>query len=300
MNRLGYNFLAQTVADRGRAEARMELCPPQSIVVMDDAGWAVHLKRKFPSTLVIHRGYRKYDPALHEGTTPEAFVRDNLYFANTGVLVQVYNEPDTYKEGFSKAVDFCCAVYDLGKPRGLRFSFLNIGMGHMAEWAVPKLDPLLRRLAGYAYGDVFGVHEYATDSMRTERPHHIGRFELVANRVRQLGRLPVQFGVTEYGRDEHGGYSDGYKDHMTSQQYAAFRASGMSAYREFNAPAAIYSYGKGYGWDKFNVEDDRGACGHRGPRPALSSAVARCASQMVIGCKSIIKLGLVHLNPSAG
>jgi len=204
--------------------------------------------------LVIHRTYRPYDSALHKYTTAAQFVEQNMVFSGSNVLVQVYNEPGTYDAEFAKVIKFCCEVYDLGTPRGLRFAFVNQAVGHVAEYNIPLCDPLLKRLAGYVPGSIWGVHEYATYA--GDRPYRIGRFEMIANRVRQLGLAPVQFGVTEYGRDEHGGFNDGYKWHMTSLQYGKFLQDGMPAYRPFNAPTAVFCYGPGYGWNNFNVEGD--------------------------------------------
>jgi len=149
---------------------------------------------------------------LHKYHDGRAVRRRQHGLSGSNDLVQVYNEPGHLRRGIRQVIKFCCEVYDLGTPRGLRFAFVNQAVGHVAEYNVPLCDPLLKTAAGYVPGSIWAYHEYAThagDSSLQER-----RFELIANRVRQLGLAPVQFGVTEYGRDEHGGFNDGYKWHM--------------------------------------------------------------------------------------
>ena len=260
MNRIGKQYLAHTVDDRGKAESGLYAMPSQSCVIVDEPSWAINLKKRFPSILVIHRTTlpNENDKKLHDLMSPAKFIEDNRVFANTNVLVQVYNEPETYRT-FQPAVNFCAALYDenLRQKAGLRFCFLNVGMGHIAEYAAPMLDPLLYRVAGYVQGSVIGVHEYAERSTKLERPDRIGRFELITNRCRQLGLPPVQLAVTEFGRDSGGGYDDGYQSHMTSEQYVQFIWEAMDAYAPFNIPINIFCYGHGYHrWDKFNIEHD--------------------------------------------
>jgi hypothetical protein len=266
MNRIGIQYLAHSVDDRQKAEARFRECPSQSVVIVDDPTWAINFKKQHPSTLVIHRTTlpNENDKHFHDLMKPRDFIEMNRVFADTNVVVQVYNEPETYRD-FGKVIDFCAALHDENLAlRGnrvygpLRFCFLNVGMGHVAEFAPPLMDPLLRRLSGYSQGSVLGVHEYAERSTKLERPHHIGRFELIANRCRQLGIRPVQFAVTEFGRDSGGGYNDGYQSHMSPEEYVQFIWEAMDAYSPFNIPINVFCYGHGYRrWDKFNIEHDQ-------------------------------------------
>jgi hypothetical protein len=251
----GLNILAQSVNDRQRLLNHLERSKPRSVVVMDDLGFALAVRKATPQTTVVYRSYHPHDHEWHTKVSPAEWLAQHVALAQEGLVLQVLNEPQGYGD-LQPLVRWCVEVMERAAQQNIRVCLPNFAVGHPKEDFGAELDDLLRAFNRFPQ-HIFGVHEYAQQSTRDERPYRIGRFTTILRRADVLGLRRPQVIVTEHGRDVGGGESDGWRGlGLSEDAYFQFLADCVDLYNEYDVSSCIFCYGGGGGgrWRSFDVE----------------------------------------------
>jgi hypothetical protein len=251
----GLNILAQTVGDRQHLLNYLEQTKPRSVVVMDDLGFALAVRKTTPQTTVVYRSYDPHDHESHYQVAAADWFAQHAPLAQEGLVLQVLNEPNGYGD-LQPLVKWCVEIMMLAAQQNIRVCLPNFAVGHPKEDFGAELDDLLRAFDRYPQ-HILGVHEYAQNSTRDERPYRIGRFSTILRRADALGLRRPQVIVTEHGRDVGGGVNDGWRGlGLSEEAYSSFLTDCSDIYNEYDASACIFCYGIGADarWRSFDVE----------------------------------------------
>jgi hypothetical protein len=254
----GFNVLAQTVHDRERLRAQVRANKPGALVVMDSLELTFQLKADSPKSKVIFRAYDPRDTEWHHHFKDNVGAYLDMFnnLRNTGIYVQVYNEPNTYQD-IKPMIAWLCALVVEADKRGILLCVGNVAVGHPNTANITDWDPLIRLLAQYPR-HLLGVHEYWQSSPVGE-PQHIGRFQHFYRRADAIGVRRPNIVVTEFGRDFGGGHEDGWNYFYGGNQqlYWTKMQEAMAVYRRFNIPVCIFGYGEGGGghWKHFDIQN---------------------------------------------
>lgn len=256
----GLNILAQFVSDRQRLLNHLEQSKPRSVVVMDDLGFAIAIRKATPQTTVIYRSYHPHDHEWHTHLSPADWLTQHASLAQEGLVLQVLNEPQGYGD-LQPLVRWCVEIMERAAQQNIRLCLPNFAVGHPKEDFGSELDDLLQGFQRFRLPDgqnhILGVHEYAQQSTRDERPYRIGRFSTILLRADALGLRRPQVIVTEHGRDVGGGENDGWRGlGLSEDSYFQFIVDCADIYNEYDVSSCIFCYGGGGGgrWRSFDVE----------------------------------------------
>jgi hypothetical protein len=260
MRGYGVNIVPQVNADNCIAYLRR--LRPAWVVVMDEYGLAVRIRREVPGVGVIFRRYAagEAEKDWHRRVTAEQWLAARGGDATDGIVLQVFNEPNGYEDLRGLAA-WCADLMRRARAQGIRLALPGWGLGHPEEARIARgeLDVMLREFGDCeaADGHVLMVHEYAVKSMREERPFHIGRYRYTLARMTALGLPLPTVVIGEHGRDVRGTpgvEGDGWQRVMTDGQYTAFLQAGEDAYA--GVARCLFCYTDGNAdWATFNVAD---------------------------------------------
>jgi hypothetical protein len=253
MSTFGLNILPRY--NRGRLLDLISKLKPGACVVMDDYDLAVDIKQQHPSTEVIFRAWNSKDGNYHNDIKPEQWYETHRRFGENDIVVQVLNEPSG-SDNLPQLAKWCAEIMKLADQDGIRLALPNFGMGNPDEnkLANGEIDPLFLAF-NRSPNHILTLHEY-THKKPSEVPWLIGRFKNVVKRLHQLEVEIPQIVITEFGHDIGGGHGDGYKNHMTSEEYAAFMRDAGPIYSKAGIFVCVYCAGPGYGWESFDVLGD--------------------------------------------
>ena len=257
---IGANILAPWVADRAAMYDWLVRANPRSVVVCDEPNVAAQVKAALPKARVIHRWVREGDGSI-ANWTPQAWVRDFVLPLPPGVMGYVLNEPG----GDWRAVaSYLVTVMRLVAPLNIPLVLGNFSKGQPPRSAVDggELDEFLLAFNDFPI-NFLGYHPYFADDPATDE--HASWHTVFLNRAAKIG-AKVRLIATEAGRDERGGYHDGYRVHMPSISFAEKLTRQARTLDEFGIDMAPFCYGTGgpikvlgvevHHWENFNFEDD--------------------------------------------
>lgn len=205
---------------------------------MDDIDSARDEKRRHPDWLTVHRWWRQGDGALYRTMSPMSFYDEYARFGDTGVVIQVMNEPTGYgaqgsQDDLEKIADWSAKLQDLFGAAGISLALPNFGEGHPDEKRLSELDAHWLALKKWQTLHYHAVHEYGTWRGMTYDdpadkadvyPWRVGRFKFTADYCQQhYGFIPNML-ITEWGIDSaHDGtaYRGWRTTGMTGKAYAA-------------------------------------------------------------------------------
>ncbi len=257
---IGANILAPWVADRAAMYDWLVRANPRSVVVCDEPNVAAQVKAALPKARVIHRWVREGDGSI-ANWTPQAWVRDFVLPLPPGVMGYVLNEPG----GDWRAVaSYLVTVMRLTAPLNIPLVLGNFSKGRPPRFAVDggELDEFLLAFNDFPI-NFLGYHPYFADDPATDE--HASWHTVFLNRAAKIG-AKVRLIATEAGRDERGGYHDGYRVHMPSISFAEKLTRQARTLDEFGIDMAPFCYGTGgpirvlgievHHWENFDFQAD--------------------------------------------
>ncbi len=256
MSGIGFNILGDFVDDRERLYGWLDAARPAAVVVMDNFGMALEIKRRLPECDVIFRAYDPHNHEWHRVATPAAWLALHTRYTQNGIIVQALNEPSGYGD-VVKLVDWAVELMRLATEQGVRLCLPNFAVEHPDMELLQRgaFDALLRALAGSAH--LLGLHEYFIEQADVGE-QRVGRYQYWLQRAQAIGVSAPRIVMTEFGRDVAGGERDGWRDAGWSEAEYADRL--IWAHRHWYAlngvATCIFSYGYGGArrWESFNLE----------------------------------------------
>lgn len=236
---IGANILAPWVDDRARMYHYLTRLKPALVVVCDEPAVAAQIKAALPATLVVHRWVRAGDGSI-ANWTPDQWVRDFVLPLPPGVAGYVLNEVGG---DWRANADWLVRVMRLVAPLNIPLVLGNFSKGNPPKAAIygGELDALL--LAFNEFPNCrFGYHPYWTDDPDSDE--HANWHVHILARAQAIG-AHVRLAATEAGRDERGGYDDGYRRHFSSAVYAEKQTRQARRLAAAGIPNAPFCYGKG-------------------------------------------------------
>lgn len=240
MNRVSVNADCQALgSNRQRFIDFIVALRPPYVVLMDDnkceIADAIHARA--PEVTFIHRKFTIHDGNLHRVPQDDGSMlspQEYLDFLKTHkrpyVIHQVFNEPAPPKGEMVRLLDWLCELMDLAYQQNMRLCTLNMQTVAIRfdELDAGVYDKYLFKCAQYAAFHIAGAHEYAlgdvelnvsndfmlalvnkdrasSSAWRHVKPReaHIGRIQIVVDRMKHIGATPTpSFVMTEYGDDK--------------------------------------------------------------------------------------------------
>lgn len=267
MRRWGLNILSQTVGDRAALIVYLQRLKPDWSLVMDEWPFALQVLSALPAIKLVYRAYNPQDHEYYAKITPAQFIEMHRPFAHPRVWVQCHNEPGGGEVADRPAmVNFNAWMTEalvMARGIGLKLAAPNFAVGcpHETHIRDGVFDSTIRQMAAQAL-PVF-LHEYGWQNPAIE-PYLVQRHKEWLNRFRALG-LPVpEVVISETGRDENGGYLDGYQAVMSSERYGNdFLPQVDQVDGDTKVSRLVFGVGRGGNnakgqpmWEKFNIEND--------------------------------------------
>lgn len=254
----GYNIIASFLRDRQKAISTVGRLAPNTCVVIDDIAFARAIRSASPRTLVILRPFDSRENSLHLQMSPAQWMAQFAVAPRTEFMLYVLNEPDGYTDLRSLS-RWCAEIMEIAAARGVRLCLPNFSVGHPDERRINagELDEMLRAFGRFPQ-HVLGLHEYAQQSTRAERPYIIGRYQRLLERCDMLRVTRPRVIMTEYGRDVAGREGDGWRDAgFTEDSYYTFLTGAADIYKPDEVDVCIFSYGPGFAnrFRSFDVEN---------------------------------------------
>lgn len=220
--------------EKKRLQEFQDRTNPAPLMFLEDFGMAREAKRRYPNRLIVFREWTQTDRYPDYRGSGVALYNSLRRFSEDGIVVNVWNEPDTYSRSIVDlmvrvGVEFC----NEAARRGDAFVIGNWATGHPDDRAFPTLKPFFQAVRDS--GLFLGAHEYGTyKGMRyvdplgrsSVYPWRVGRFKFLLDYCRaNLNGWSPSILFTEFGRD-HSQYAGddtvkrGYKDSISAALYA--------------------------------------------------------------------------------
>lgn len=237
MNSIGPNIDAQKVDDRAHLYGWLGEAKPGLIVVMNEPEVAGRCKLIVPSAKVVHRWVYQGDDSYDRYTPHEWASR---YLVNRPAHTYTYclNEPGGDWRAQSA---WMVTVMAIAAAMNAPLCIGNFSKGNPPKEAINagELDRFLLAFNDFPLHEC-GVHLYwkTTPEADPDTVH----YRYLRDRARRIGAR-VRFMATEAGRDERGGYSDGWRAHMNEPTYAGLLVRQARMLAEDDVHMAVFVYG---------------------------------------------------------
>ncbi len=237
MNTIGPNIDAQKVDDRAHMYHWLAEAKPGLIVVMNEQDVATRCKMAVPSANVVHRWVYQGDDSI-DRYTPQSWAATYLPNRAANTYTYCLNEPGgdwralsawmipTMSQAAVMHAPLCVGNFSKGAPPQHA-----IDAGELDAFLLAFNDFPLHRC---------GVHLYWKTTPEDD-PHTV-HYRLLRDRARKIGAV-VRFMATEAGRDEAGGYNDGWRAHHNEAEYAGLLVRQARLLADDGVDMAVFVYG---------------------------------------------------------
>lgn len=237
MNSIGPNIDAQKVDDRAHMYGWLVEAKPRLIVVMNEQDVATRCKMVVPSANVVHRWVYEGDDSI-DRYTPQAWAAQFLANRPANTYTYCLNEPGgdwraqsnwmvaTMAQAAVMNAPLCIGNHSKGNP-----PVEAINAGEFDDFLLAFNDFPLHR---------YGVHLYWKTTPEND-PDTV-HYRYMRDRARKIG-AQVRFMATEAGRDELGGYDDGWRNHHSEPEYAELLVRQARMLADDGVDMAVFVYG---------------------------------------------------------